>query len=296
MAKDGFLIGSSINLKPGIAPSSPVEGDVYYNDASNALFFHNGSAFTELAASSSSRSFRSVSASDSITLSDDIILGDATSGDVILNLPAVASSSGAQFTVKKTDSSFNLVALNSNLSELIDASTQNAVLATKNDCLQISCDGSAWYILNKSIPSIWTAYTPNTNGFGTVSSMSAFWKREGDSLSAYGYFVAGTTTATTANIALPTGLTVDVNKLPMSQKISVGTFFGNVNSTGTTVPVITRGPWAMTVASGSPTRVIVSRVVDTSDTLFTPLSANSGVSTGTACTFSFKVPIEGWIN
>lgn len=53
----------------------------------------------------------------------------------------------------------------------------------------------------------WASYTPTFTGFGTVSTQSFFWKREGSDVLIRGKFTAGTTTATEARVSLPTGLT-----------------------------------------------------------------------------------------
>jgi len=54
----------------------------------------------------------------------------------------------------------------------------------------------------------WVAYTPSTNGFGTISALTALWRRVGDSLEIKATFTSGTTTAAAARINLPTGLTI----------------------------------------------------------------------------------------
>lgn len=54
----------------------------------------------------------------------------------------------------------------------------------------------------------WTTYTPATSvGFGTISLVDAKYRQVGDSVELQVRFLAGTVTASTASIALPTGLT-----------------------------------------------------------------------------------------
>lgn len=56
---------------------------------------------------------------------------------------------------------------------------------------------------------VWTDYTPtNTQGFGTISSNFLQYRRVGDSIDIRGRFTAGTTTGSTAQLGLPTGLTI----------------------------------------------------------------------------------------
>lgn len=53
----------------------------------------------------------------------------------------------------------------------------------------------------------WTTYTPTFTGFGTVSTQSFRWRQVGGSIEIEGRFLAGTTTATEAQITLPNSYT-----------------------------------------------------------------------------------------
>lgn len=54
----------------------------------------------------------------------------------------------------------------------------------------------------------WTSFTPSSSqGFGTLSSLSFFYKREGSDILIRGAVQTGTSTATTAYLGLPAGLT-----------------------------------------------------------------------------------------
>lgn len=55
----------------------------------------------------------------------------------------------------------------------------------------------------------WIAYTPTTQGYGTISSVNMYWKREGDSVVIQGVFTNGTVSASEAQIGLPSGLIID---------------------------------------------------------------------------------------
>ena len=77
----------------------------------------------------------------SITVDDFVLV----SGNTTLNLPAVASSSGVEFTIKKTDSNATTVTLDGNASETIDGATTFA-FTEQYESVTIVCDGSAWFV------------------------------------------------------------------------------------------------------------------------------------------------------
>jgi hypothetical protein len=58
----------------------------------------------------------------------------------------------------------------------------------------------------------WQSYTPTWNGFGTPTSVAAYYRRVGDSIEIHAKFTTGTTTASQARISLPGSYTVDMSK------------------------------------------------------------------------------------
>jgi hypothetical protein len=78
-------------------------------------------------------------------LTTQILYADPTSGAITVNLPAVASSTGAILTVKNIGTT-NAVTLDGNSSETIDGATTKA-LSSQYDVVTIHCDGSAWHII-----------------------------------------------------------------------------------------------------------------------------------------------------
>lgn len=68
----------------------------------------------------------------------------------------------------------------------------------------------------------WIQYTPTFTGFGTVSVQSFWYRRVGDSYEIQGKFTSGTSTATQAQITLPSG-TIDSTKVPAIR--AGGTYF-----------------------------------------------------------------------
>ena len=79
--------------------------------------------------------------------SESVILVDASSGAVTINLPAASGLSGREYTVKKIDSSTNIVTVDANGGETIDG-VLTKLLYTENESVAIICDGTNWEILN----------------------------------------------------------------------------------------------------------------------------------------------------
>jgi hypothetical protein len=78
------------------------------------------------------------------TSADDVIIVDAASGNVTITLPAAASSTGLELTIKRIDASGNTMTIDGNASETIDDSTTQAL--SQYDVLTMVCDGAEWWI------------------------------------------------------------------------------------------------------------------------------------------------------
>lgn len=81
-----------------------------------------------------------------LSSSHEVVLCNASSGAFTVTLPAVASSSGRKYYIKKIDSSSYNVTIDANSTETIDGEL-TVVLVARYDCVEIVCDGSNWYIL-----------------------------------------------------------------------------------------------------------------------------------------------------
>jgi len=77
---------------------------------------------------------------------EGIILCDTTGGAITINLPAVASSSGVLYRVKKLNASANNVTLDGNGTETIDDSLTKDITA-QYESLDVFCDGTEWWVL-----------------------------------------------------------------------------------------------------------------------------------------------------
>ena len=76
----------------------------------------------------------------------DVILCNCAGGAITLNLPAIATSAGYSYSVKKIDSSANAVTIDGSGAETIDDDT-TVILDTQYTAVQIVCDGTEWWIV-----------------------------------------------------------------------------------------------------------------------------------------------------
>jgi hypothetical protein len=131
---------------------------------------------------------RAISSATTLALSDHgkVIECDASSSGFTVTLPAASSSTGATYTIKKTDSSSNAVTVDANASETIDGSTTQT-LDSQYDAFTIRCDGSEWFVVSvgQSAPfgtfaqqdtgSVDTDIIPDTDSTRDLGSASAAW-------------------------------------------------------------------------------------------------------------------------
>lgn len=77
---------------------------------------------------------------------DTVLEADATSGNIIINLPTISSNKGKTVVVKKMDSSGNTVTLTPNGAETIDTKA-NYVLSTQYEAVHVVAGTSTWLII-----------------------------------------------------------------------------------------------------------------------------------------------------
>lgn len=127
----------------------------------------------------------------------------------------------------------------------------------------------------------WTAYTPTfTAGFGTTSSVSAFYKRNGANLDVRVKFTTGTVAASAATISLPSGLTTasTIATLELVGMVAKGNAIAFVNQV---------------VVSPSDTVMKFSGQGATNAGL-TVYNGNDIFASSTAYSVQASIPIAGW--
>ena len=78
--------------------------------------------------------------------SSPVLLCDASSNSVTVNLPSASDSINTVYYVKKIDSSGNTVTIDGNSNETIDGSLTQ-VISVQYDSLTVVSDGSNWHII-----------------------------------------------------------------------------------------------------------------------------------------------------
>lgn len=92
------------------------------------------------------RPLTSKTANYTATTYDSIILVSASGGSVTITLPTAVGIKGKEFTIKKTDSSANIVTVDGNGSETIDGDTTRD-LALQYEAIDIISDNASWWII-----------------------------------------------------------------------------------------------------------------------------------------------------
>lgn len=138
-----------------------------------------------------------------------------------------------------------------------------------------------------------TGYAISPSGaFGTTTGQTYNYRRVGDSLHYKFQFSAGTTTGSTANIVLPSGLSIDYSKHSSSASgFQVGIYYGP--NTGGATAALSSTASGFIFSDGSDTTHLFFTSSNSTDTY----NKNSGLGTAfnnSRVNGEFVVPIQGW--
>ena len=226
---------------------------------------------------------RSVSSNYSIAAFDETILGNASSAAFAITLPTAVGIQGQTYVLKKTDSSFNAVSINTASSQTIDGASSTS-LNTQNECLTIVSDGANWQTVQRLIPSNWVSYTPTFVGLGTPTSVQMYYSRDGADLLLRGNFTIGTPTAVNASIGLPSGLAID--SVTVGNTYVGGQLTQNVIS-GTRL-------MSMLIATGATSITMARTENNTSNDPLVPETGSAAWPINITGSMWARVPIAGW--
>jgi hypothetical protein len=203
---DGELKSAQLEEITGSSTTPAARSRIYSDKTDTAATlptFHNGTAWRILKFLHSPLSAKTTTAT--LTLKEEAVTANANGAAFTITLPTAVGNTGKIYAVKKIDSTFNAVTLDGNASETIEGST-TTTLNTQNECLTIISDGANWRILERYIPSVWTAFTP-TGSWVSNTTYTGFWRRVGDSIDV---------DMTLKLSGAPTSANLNVNPLPAS--------------------------------------------------------------------------------
>lgn len=131
-----------------------------------------------------------------------------------------------------------------------------------------------------------------TNGLGSPSTSNVYSRRNGDSLDVKGYIVAGTTTASTLYLQLPSGLAIDTTKMGStagSQIVGQAQFAAVATQTTYGASV-----FGLFYDGSTNNQIFITDQTGATDNQFDKRNASSLLSSGNLISFYFSVPIAGW--
>jgi hypothetical protein len=135
-----------------VAPDKPRNGDMRYGDGTNwdpgfgrGIYYFDGDIPAWVVVEGTKKT-SSKTADYTITPADDVLLVDASSGNVTVTLPTAVGLDGKRFHIKKTDSSGYTVTIDGNGSETIDGSTTQTILL-QHISLTVVSDNANWHII-----------------------------------------------------------------------------------------------------------------------------------------------------
>jgi hypothetical protein len=125
------------------------------------------------------------------------------------------------------------------------------------------------------------------DNFGTVSTQNIYCRRNGDHLECEGTFVSGSPSASTADLVLPDGLTIDYSKIG-TNSVQVGTLIGQLSGSTNLSAQLN-----YIITDGSTTNKVFISFATASGTLTKNTGSNAAINTGVV-SLKFSVPISGW--
>ncbi len=126
--------GYDICTVDGPEPTNPHDGDLWLDTATSGT---GGSGVLNVT---------SITGDTTLTISETVVLCDATAGAITVTLPAASGNTGRRFFIKKIDSSANSVTIEGSGSETIDDG-MTAIVDSQYETLAIVCDGSMWHVI-----------------------------------------------------------------------------------------------------------------------------------------------------
>jgi hypothetical protein len=287
-------------------PSSPVDGQAWYNSTSSLFKFRQGGVSTAL---STGIVLPLVTQTTGVTIANynELHLCSASGASFTLVLPTAVGQAGKILEFIRTDQTLaNAVTIDGATTETIDGNLTRK-LATQYERMVIVSDNTNWVILERTNPQTPTSFTPTIYGTttnptrATTNTEYANWTRYGKFLNfQYSYQQSATTGAASGSgtylFSLPSGLTVDgtfIDKLTAGDETAVVgscAFRGNASTTQV-------AGYAMVFDNGAGKEgVLLEGVLEGGGNMVVLSSTSYGFAGNAVLRFGFQalIPITGW--
>lgn len=300
----GTTVSLGVNsvLGGGTGQTTYTDGQLLIGNSSNSgldkatlsagsnITITNGHGTISIAASAAPAAANITSQNTGYTaVANDYVICSGASFTV--TLPTAVGISGQIISILHNGTNFSQVyTLNTTSGQTIGGIASGSyALYTNGELLVVVSDGANWRINQHETAVAATSYTPTFSNLGTVTSITAYYSRVGDSLYVNANFHIGTVVGSTASMTLPSGPSISTTKLVSTANNTVSAVVGNYATNG----------------SGIQGFVLAATATDA--TLFyfggTPTSANSGSPVTGSGAFTSNdlvtvrigpVPITGW--
>jgi hypothetical protein len=227
-----------------------------------------------------------------ILITDDVLLADTSGGAWSATLPA-ANGQIKVIRVKKTTADFSALTIaRAGADTISDLSTglTSTTLNTIGEEVYLVNDGSSiWHVLERRIPSVWTAYTP-TGAWSANTTYTGMYKRIGDSVKLrIKVACSGAPTSASLSVNIFSGglstLTIDTTKMPSTSTVQyMG--YGTVSDSDVTAY---QGPIFY-----STTTAVLVKYDNGSGVAQVTQAAPFTFGSGDYLTFEVLVPVTGW--
>jgi hypothetical protein len=131
-------------------PATPTDGGMWYNPTTDRFKGRQNGATVSFATEGGPvvLPFAAKSANYTTTANDGVITVDASGAARTITLVTAVGNAGLQYTIKKIDSSVNLVTIDGNGSQTIDGVVTTA-LSRQYEAITIISDGANWLVQSR---------------------------------------------------------------------------------------------------------------------------------------------------